>query len=99
MYLTHFVSPQDLLTEVMEAQACGHTLMRADQRLVSTSILLNTIELNDVNLAAKELCEHLSHPDGMQIKPCATVACAPIKDRNGEAFTVTEAEVLLLILV
>ena len=77
----------------MEAQACGHTLMRPDQRLATTSALLPTIHLQDVNLAARELCEHLSHPDGVQIKPCATVACAPIKDRNGEPFAVTEAQV------
>eukprot|EP01041_Mallomonas_annulata_P011058 gene11058-23114_t len=87
------MSSEDMLTEVMESQACGHTYMRADQRLAATAALLDTITLQDVNIASKDLCEHLSHPDGVSVRPCATVACAPALDRSGLPFIVTEDEV------
>eukprot|EP00607_Mallomonas_marina_P007369 CAMPEP_0182419444 /NCGR_PEP_ID=MMETSP1167-20130531/3899_1 /TAXON_ID=2988 /ORGANISM="Mallomonas Sp, Strain CCMP3275" /LENGTH=1078 /DNA_ID=CAMNT_0024594381 /DNA_START=315 /DNA_END=3551 /DNA_ORIENTATION=+ len=91
------MSSEDMLTEVMEAQACGHTFMSASQRLSATQTLLDTITLEDVNQASRQLCEHLSHPDGVSVRPCAAVACAPALDREGLPFEVTEQEVLSVI--
>ena len=91
----------------MEAQACGHTLMSGEQRLAATAALLDTIELEDANAAARELCEHLSHPDVGQdagasscsVRPSAVVACAPAIDgRSGLPFQVSEEEVRFIIL-
>jgi len=79
---------------VMEAQACGHTLMSAEQRLAAVEEILPTIQLEDVNEMAKELCAHISHPDGVTVKPAAIVACGPhVDSRSMQEFRVTEAEV------
>lgn len=88
---------EDVLTEVMEAQACGHTLMSPEQRLFYTDALLDSIDLEDMNFAARDLCEHLSHPDAVSVKPAATVACAPALDRSGNQFVVTEEEIVAVV--
>lgn len=68
----------------MEAEACGHTYMHAQDRYATTAALLEGITLQDVNSIARELCEHLSHTDPSKgVVPAAVVACAPVVDRTG----------------
>ena len=42
-------SNEDILLELMEAQACGHVFMHPSQRLQATSDAVNSITLEDVN--------------------------------------------------
>lgn len=68
----------------MDAVACGHTCMNPHQRFLAAEKALLSITKEDVNLIAKELCEHLSHMQPEKgVKPVAVVACAPMIDRNG----------------
>jgi hypothetical protein len=51
-----------------------------------------------VRLIARELSEHLSHIDpAAGIRPAAVIACAPLNDRDGEPFEVTDADVSAVI--
>eukprot|EP01038_Epipyxis_sp_PR26KG_P008162 gene8162-11046_t len=85
---------ENVLNELMEAEACGHTFMQPMQRLQSITAALQSISLDDINGIAKELCEHISHIDTTKgIRPAAVVACAPVLDRNGASFTVSEADI------
>ena len=85
---------EEVLTELMEAEACGHTFMHPTQRLEATSEALESISLEDMKEVAKELCEHLSHIDTTEgVRPAAVIACAPMVDRNNQPFTVTDEEV------
>jgi hypothetical protein len=89
---------EDVLNELMEAEACGHTYMEPIQRFQLTEEVLNTVSLQDVNNIAMELCEHLSHMQPEKgIKPAAVVACLPIIDRNGQPFDVSEEEIAIAI--
>ena len=68
----------------MEAEACGHVYMQAQQRLEAAEKVMDSITKEDVNNIAKELCEHLSHMQPEKgVKPVALIACAPIVGRNG----------------
>jgi hypothetical protein len=72
----------------------GDTFMHPYDLLSTTARLLDDITLEEANLAAKRVCEHLSHMDAAQgIEPCAVIACAPLFDRAGEPFAVTAEEV------
>jgi len=83
-----------VLAEVMDAEGCGHTYMHPSARLEATAMALDSISIDDVNGMAKELCEHLSHISPFDgVRPAAIIACAPLIDRNGHAFSVTELEV------
>lgn len=45
-------------------------------------------------MIARELCEHLSHMEPSRgVKPAAVVACAPMVDRSGESFSVTDEDI------
>lgn len=91
---------EDVLQELMEAEACGHTLMMPEERLEMTYHALESITIDDVNIVAKELCEHLSHisPEN-GIRPAAVVACAPLDPRHGEGCDdVSEEEIQKVIL-
>ena len=75
---------EDVLASLMEAVSCGHTFMHPYQRLEETYRVLESITMEDLNQAARDLCEHLSHIEpSFGIKPAAIVACAPLNDRNG----------------
>jgi hypothetical protein len=90
---------QEVLTQLMEAEACGHTYMHPEQRLAATAAALESITLEDMNEVTKELCEHLSHIEPKQgVRPAAIVACSPALNRNKEPFQVTDAEVTILYL-
>lgn len=83
----------------MEAEACGHTFMHPNQRLEMTFNALESISLEDVNIIANELCEHLSDIKASEgVRPAAIVACSPLVDRDQEAFSVTEDDVVKVIL-
>ena len=78
----------------MEAESCGHTFMDSHRRLAATAQALETIGVEDINAVARELCEHLSHIDPRGgVRPSAVVACAPMVERSGAPFVVTEAEI------
>jgi hypothetical protein len=85
---------QEVLTQLMEAESCGHTYMHPLQRLAATTAALDSVTLEDMNAVTRELCEHLSHIDPAQgVRPAAVVACGPVLDRNKEQFHITEDEV------
>lgn len=85
---------EDVLTELMETEACGHTYMHPARKFEIISQLLEDISLEDINGIAKELCEHLSHISLEQgVTPAAVIACAPYFSRSGETFTLSEADI------
>ena len=89
------LSNEEVLSQLMEAESCGHVYMHPIRRAQLTGDMLNSISLEDVNNVAKELCEHLSHiQQDKNVKPAAIIACAPIYDRSGTEFCVTEEDVL-----
>ncbi|KAJ1433155.1 hypothetical protein B484DRAFT_326931 [Ochromonadaceae sp. CCMP2298] len=59
---------EEVLGELMEAEACGHTFMHPMERLEATERVLGGVTLGDVNAIARELCEHLSHMDAAQVR-------------------------------
>ena len=68
------VPNEDVLNELMESEACGHTYMHPSERLSLTSLALETINPEEVRQVAKELCEHLSHINiDSGVKPVAMV--------------------------
>eukprot|EP01039_Chlorochromonas_danica_P002675 gene2675-2920_t len=85
-------SSEDILQEVMEAEASGHTYMHPVQRYEVIEQVLQDITLDEVKEVARDLCEHLSHVD-TTVKPSALVACSPLVTRGGQSFSVTEEEV------
>lgn len=88
------VGNEDVLGELMEAEACGHTYMHPEDRLRLTEEALDSIDTTDVAQVARELCEHLSHIDvTADVKPVAMVACTPAVDRDGSAVAVSESDV------
>lgn len=88
------VSNEDVLAELMESVACGHTFMHPNVRLEMTRNAINSITVEEMNGIAKELCEHLSHINPAEgVRPAAIVACAPLVDRNNQQFVVKEEEV------
>ena len=46
-------SNEDVLAELMEAQACGHVFMHPTQRLQATSDALDSIGLEDINAVTR----------------------------------------------
>lgn len=85
---------EDVLNELMEAEACGHTYMHPQQRYEATEAAIAEITLEDINNISRELCEHLSHVQPEKnIKPAAVIACSPIIDRNGVPFNITDADI------
>ena len=46
-------SNEDVLAELMDAQACGHVFMHPSQRLQATADALDSITLDDVNAITK----------------------------------------------
>ena len=69
----------------MESEAAGHIYLHPDERYQHTSTILREITLEDVNMVARELCEHLSHIDPARgVRPAAIVTCAPLFDRKGK---------------
>jgi len=88
------MSNEDVLGELMEAEACGHTVMHPMARYATTEAMLESITLQEVNEIAQELCEHLSHMQpGRGVIPAAIVACTPELDREGQPFAISESEV------
>jgi len=88
------VSNEDVLAELMESKACGHTFMHPHVRLDMTRDAIDSITVDEMNSIAKELCEHLSHINPAEgIRPAAVVACAPLLDRNNQQFIIKEEEV------
>jgi predicted Zn-dependent peptidase len=93
------IAHEEILTELMEAEACGHTFMHPMQRLDATEAALDSITLDDMNAISKELCEHLSHIDASEgVKPAAVIACAPLIDRENLPFELSDEEVNMEIL-
>ena len=87
---------EDVLTQLMEAESCGHTFMHPQERLKSTFDAINSITIEEANDIARELCEHLSHIEPTQgVRPAAIIACSPKVDRQGNYFHVSENEILL----
>lgn len=85
---------EEVLNELMESEACGHTFMQAQDRYLAAEKALTSITRDDVQAIARELCEHLSHMQPEKgVKPVALIACAPLIDRNGANFSVSEAEI------
>jgi predicted Zn-dependent peptidase len=92
------VNNEEMLNELMEAVACGHTFMHRLDKLELTNEILNSITTVDINEIASELCEHLSAINAEQnIKPAAIIACTPKFDRNKNKFTVSEEEICQVI--
>lgn len=89
---------EDVLNELMEAEACGHTFMRPEDALRLTEAVLATLTLDEVNAQCVALCEHLSHLDPARgVQPAAIVACAPTMERSGAAFAVSEADLVAVL--
>jgi len=85
---------EEVLNELMDSEACGHTFMQAQDRYLAAEKALTSITRDDVQAIARELCEHLSHMQPEKgVKPVALIACAPLIDRNGTNFSVSEAEI------
>jgi hypothetical protein len=85
---------EDVLTVLMEAEANGHTFMHPYQRLEETEKALMSITLEELNAVSRELCEHLSHMDIKNgVQPAAIVACAPVLDRTGAKFSISDSDV------
>jgi hypothetical protein len=85
---------EDVVTELMESQACGHVFMHPSQRLEATAAELDSITLEETQEVAQELCEHLSHINtAAGVRPAAVIACAPTVDRDGQAFVVSDEDV------
>ena len=53
-------SNEDVLAELMEAQACGHVYMHPTQRLQATAEALDSITLEDVNMVTRGNNNHSS---------------------------------------
>ena len=87
------ISNEDVLTSLMEARSCSHTFMHPHERLEMTYAAVDDINLDDINVIASELCEHLSQLEP-GVSPAAIIACAPVLDRYGKSFSVTESEVV-----
>lgn len=85
---------EDIVYELMEATACGHTYMHPTTRAQATAEAIDTITLADMKAVCVELCEHLSdiQPE-LGVRPAAIIACAPVFDRNKNKFVVTDKEV------
>ena len=91
-------SNEEVLAEIMEAEANGHVYMNPTDRLRYTEEALADITTEDMAPVVRQLCEHLSHMDASSgIQPAAVIACAPLIDRNGQSFAVTEEEVVAVI--
>jgi hypothetical protein len=85
---------EDVLNELMEAEANGHIYMNPMERLAITEKAVESITTAEVREIARELSEHLSHIDSAKgILPAAVIACTPKLDRDGQSFTVGEAEI------
>lgn len=88
------LSHEERLNELMECEACGHTYMHPIERFQIIERLLGEIVLEEVNDVARELCEHLSHLDTSKgVQPAAVIACAPLIDRQGSSFTLSEDDI------
>lgn len=86
---------EDLLQELMEAEACGHTYLAPADFAALAEEVLEEITLADVNARCVSLCEHLSHVDvARHVQPAAIVTCAPVVDRQGNAFSLREEDVV-----
>jgi predicted Zn-dependent peptidase len=86
---------EEVLSQLMEAESCGHTFMHPMTRADATGKAISDITLKDVNMIAKELCEHLSHIDPVEgVRPAAIIGCAPMVDRNGKQFSVSQEDIL-----
>ena len=85
---------EEVISQLMEAESCGHAYMEPSERLSATEAALASITVEDMALVARELCEHLSHIDPSGgVRPAAVVACAPMLARDGSAFHVSDDEV------
>lgn len=85
---------EEVVTQLMEAEACGHTFMEPSKKLAATRAALDSITVEDVNEVARSLCEHLSHMDAEGgVRPAAVIACAPALSRSGAPFSVSDADV------
>lgn len=86
---------EEVLSQLMEAESCGHTFMHPQDRLKKTLDAINSITIEEANDVAQELCEHLSHIDPTQgIRPAAIIACAPKVGRSGDAFHISKEDIL-----
>ena len=54
------ISHSDQLSYLMETVACGHAFMSPEQAHEATGRALAELTLEDVNRAARELCEHVT---------------------------------------
>jgi hypothetical protein len=88
-------SSEDLVQELMDHEAAGHTFMHPLTRLQTATRLVGSMTLEEVNAMARELCEHLSHSQqsDAEVRPVAIVACAPLMDRTGAVCELTESDV------
>jgi predicted Zn-dependent peptidase len=70
----------DQLSYLMESVANGHSFMSPKQSYESTVHALSTLTLKEVNVAAAELCSHITslNADADPISgPCIVIACTP----------------------
>jgi len=82
------ISHGDQLSYLMETVANGHTFMSPMQSYHATAKALSTLTLEQVNMAAKELCCHITsiHKDADPVKgPIIAVACTPKNFKEGDA--------------
>ena len=87
---------EEVLNELMEAEAVGHTFMEPRDRFGLVSALLQDLGREEVAQVGRELCEHLSHCDPTAgVVPAAIVASCPVLDRDGQPTSaVSEAELV-----
>ena len=74
------ISHSDQLSYLMESVACGHTFMDPLSAYENTDKALSELSLADVNVAAAELCEHissLSSDEPSMSGPVIAIACVP----------------------
>ena len=84
----HFMFSSSLfIAELMESTSVGHTYMSSEQRLALSEAHLLDITLKEVNEAARELCEHVSHRNPeVGILPSAIITCAPYVEQSGMCY-------------
>mmetsp|Transcript_5443 Transcript_5443/g.6121 ORF Transcript_5443/g.6121 Transcript_5443/m.6121 type:complete len:866 (-) Transcript_5443:587-3184(-) len=78
------ISNGDQLSYLMETVANGHTFMSPEQSYYTTAKALSTLTLEEVNVAARDLCSHITcinANEPAQEGPLIATACSP-KDAN-----------------
>jgi len=90
---------EELLSELMENTANGHTVMHPIQRFQIVEEALYSMTLEEVNSMAKEVCAHIAEIDASKNTfPRAIVTCIPAVTRSGESCRITEDDILKVVI-